>query len=55
MGSRRAEKEKMPCHQKGKEVKLNCYEIQETETKSLKEILKFLNERYVPLVELLLE
>jgi hypothetical protein len=34
---------------------LNCYEIQDMKTEILKEVLKYLNGRYVPLVGLLVE
>lgn len=49
----RAKKEKEPCHQKGKEIKLNCHEIQDTHTETIKEVLKYMNGRYIPLVWLL--
>jgi hypothetical protein len=54
-GTRRAEKEKEPCHQNGKEMILNYYEIQDTKTEALKGVLKYLNGRYVPLVGLLVD
>jgi hypothetical protein len=34
---------------------LNYYEIQDTKTEPLKEVLKYLNGRYVPLVGLLVD
>jgi hypothetical protein len=43
-GGRRAEKEKQPCNQNGKEVKLNCYEIQVTHKEPLKGVLKYLRD-----------
>jgi hypothetical protein len=39
-------KDKEPCRQNGKEVKLNCYEIQHTHIEILKVALKHLNGRY---------
>jgi len=38
-GSRRTEKEKELCHQNGKEIKPNRYEVQDTHTEPLKEVL----------------
>jgi len=46
---KRADKEKEPFNQNGKEIKPNCYEIQNTNKKTLKEVLKCLNGNYVPL------
>jgi hypothetical protein len=36
-------------------MNVNCYEIQDTHTYPLKGVLKYLNERYFPLVGLLVE
>jgi hypothetical protein len=48
--NQRAEKEKESCHLIGKEIKPNCYEIQDTYTVPLKEALKYPKGRYVPLL-----
>jgi hypothetical protein len=45
----RAEKEKEPLNQNGKEIKPNYYKIQNKHAETLKEELKYLNGRYVPL------
>ena len=47
--NQRAGKEKVPWHNVGKDIKPNCYEIRDTYIETLKELLKYLNRRYVPL------
>jgi hypothetical protein len=45
----RADKAKEPCYLMGREIKLSYYTIQDTHRETAKEVLKFLNRRYVPL------
>jgi hypothetical protein len=52
---RKQEAEEQKKKKNGKEIKLKFYEIQDTHTDPLKEVLKYLNGRYVPRVGLLLD